>query len=414
MRMRLRSQGVGAVLPGPLARLRKEGPYEALKQMTAAISSHMDCDAAVEQARDVASWVLAVLDDSIVTNPAHTPASRAQALRKASVSLLAGRVPVLRTNARFAASPALRAEVEALGERWENVEPMLAEIVPLLQKIKSEGPDAERVDRAPELTVLIWVALLEFDEATKGDLTSAAKAISTLATKRYLEGILAIFSIRALDDYLSEHAKTKVVWKNLGKWAPVLGGLAEAKSAEDAQAILDAAAAPLGSYREFTQGGWKGFISGWAGIGGGADWMLRGDDKRAAAVGPMLPIGVEIGHPLGDGPSSFQLLISVIDVGALAIARFDDDAVNADEGMDGEGKIDSDSSLSSVFAPGVFLGVRPSDWPFVISAGAEFLPRSIVKFDCDDGEATCESTRAVPTVRFMLSVAFDLTAFRLF
>jgi hypothetical protein len=405
---------VGAVLPLPLAALRRDGPYVALKKVTEAVAPHDDCNKPVEQARDVASWILAILD-TLNDSKGNTPTRKevARDVHLASMSLLAGRVPKL--SAQIPAA-ALTKAVEALGDRWKEVEPLITELIMLIRQIEQGERDPLVVDRAAELTVLVTVALLDFDEVTKSDLSAAARAISALATKRYLEGVLAIFSIQTLDDYLSKHDKTKKVWTRFAHWAPVLGALADAKSAEDAHAVLEAAAAPLGSYREFTQGGWKGFISGWAGIGGGSDLMFEAgnQESNAGVVGPMLPIGFEVGRSLDGGPTSIQVLISLIDVGALAVARFDADADSGTEGPDGKLRVAPEPSFSSVFAPGAFIGVRPGKLPFVIGGGAELLPKAVVKFDCDEGQTTCEDTTAVPTIRFMAFIAFDLTAFRIF
>jgi hypothetical protein len=82
--------------------------------------------------------------------------------------------------------------------------------------------------------------------------------------------------------------------------------------------------------------------------------------------------------------------------------------------MDGELRLAPEVGFTSVFAPGAFLGVRPGRLPFVFGGGVELLPKTVVKFDCDEGVTTCEDTNAVPTVRYMGFVAFDLTVFRIF
>jgi hypothetical protein len=404
---------VGAVLPGPIRALRQKGPYAALKKLKQSVAPHPDCAKSVQQTRDAASWVLAVLESLEGKKASIVSVAQIETeVHTASMSLLSGRVPVLA--AEIAGANDLENAVEALGDRWKQVEPLITELVVLVRQIDAGERDPAVIDRAAELTVLITVRLLDFDDATKADLAAAAQAIAAFATKRYLDGALAVFSIAKLDAYLGKNDTTKKVWNNLGHWASVLGALADAKSAEDAQAVLDAAAAPLGSYREFTQGGWKGFISGWAGVGGGRDVIFEENGRsNATAVGPMFPVGFEFGHPVY-GSTSIQVLLSVIDIGTVAIARFDDDADGGTEGDDGDLRESPDVGFASIFAPGVFVGVRPGRLPFVIGGGAEFLPKTVVKFDCDTGVTTCEETTAVPTVRFMAFLSFDVTAFRIF
>lgn len=87
------------------------------------------------------------------------------------------------------------------------------------------------------------------------------------------------------------------MWGGLLRFAGLLGSLAEAKTDEEAGPVLQAATAPLGSYREFRQGGWVGFLSGYAGMAFAGE---RGDGVECGSVfAPLLPVGLELGHKLG-------------------------------------------------------------------------------------------------------------------
>jgi hypothetical protein len=257
----------------------------------------------------------------------------------------------------------------------------------------------------------IVAILISADEEARADLLLLGDAIAKFATARYWPGLLSLLSMETLDELFKKYDDTKAVWAQVLKWGGVLGNLAAAKSAEDAQKILEGVAAPLGSYRAYRDGSWHGFISGYAGITAGTDKPTDGGE-RANSIAPFLPVGFEVGHSLGSN-LTFHALVSVIDLGAPAMARFDNHDVDASMGMDDEIKAGVESDFASVFAPGAFVSVGLFDSPVVIGGGVELLPHSVRRFACDSA-SPCSNTVDVTTVRGMIFLAVDLTAFPIF
>lgn len=144
---------------------------------------------------------------------------------------------------------------------------------------------------------------------------------------------MRIAEVDAIARWVETSAPLAKMWDGLLRFAGLLGSLAEAKTDEEAGAVLQAATATLGSYREFRQGGWVGFLSGYAGMAFAGE---RGDGVEYGSVfAPLLPVGLELGHKLGRN-NSLNLLLSVLDVGAVAATRFGGDQ---QENMAQEGTI---------------------------------------------------------------------------
>jgi hypothetical protein len=411
---------VAPVMPGAYSALRSSGPLKALSYLAQVPIPQDSCKAFISDVRDTAAQVLQMLT-AINCPPASGPPSSGGTGSNAApqnclapldladaVDLSVKSVLVTKASGLGGAAAAA-----SLADRWAQIRPLLSELASLIRDLRAGDHSPETVQRAADLTMTIIADAVDVDDNTRADMQTLANSIAALATKQYLKGALGLFSVKAIGDFFSKNKTTKDVWAQVSKWASLLGELAAAKTSADAQAILEAAAAPLGSYREFTKPGLKGFISGWAGVNGGVDFV-SGEGNRASAFGLFLPVGFELGGPVAGGPSSLHLLVSIIDIGALATARFDSNAKSSNMGADGDYKLDPKQSFTAVFAPGAFLSVGIKDWPFVVGFGGELLPANIERFSCPMGVAVCETTVNVPTFRLMAVLAMDLTAFRVF
>jgi len=394
-----------SILPQPYRDLRDKGPLAALKDLRSATTSRPQCTEVVGQINTVADQVLQLLAEADPQGDAVIPVKTSTGVKSLVVGAAALAV------AANLSDPEIQSRVAKVKARLEGVEPMVGELATTLRQLYAGDHSNDVVDRAANLSMQIVAKLMDVDDQTRSDLLFLGQSIADFATHRYSEGMWSLQQVTAIDDFMSKHKTTEKVWNAIGKWGGLLAALAEAKTAEEAQGILEAAAVPLGSYKEFRTGGWKGFISGYGGVAGGGEYVFGTSGASAGTVGPFLAVGFEIGHPLCTS-SSFNALISVIDVGALATAQIGADA-KGDTGMNNDVRQAPGQSFSSVFAPGLFVGFGLGKTPLVLGLGAELLPQSVQRFACTSG-GSCSDTVSAPTLRGMVYLAADLTAFRVF
>lgn len=117
----------------------------------------------------------------------------------------------------------------------------------------------------------------------------------------------------------------------------------------------------------------------------------REDDVPGWYGGMHVPVGMELGWPVGRGMSLGPFL-QVFDLGAIATRRFD-----ADDQRD----LENEAKLSKVFSPGVYLvlgGVFAA--PISVGAGFSYAP-----------DARFEGSRGLDAVRRSVFVAVDVPLF---
>lgn len=256
-------------------------------------------------------------------------------------------------------------------------------------------------------TLAAAVTALASDLATdaREQVAGALRVAAALWTRRYYQAAVEVTVLPNVAAFLER--KLGRHGKDLVRYLPLLGQLAEAKTAEDAKAVLETATAPLDSYRAFHEES-AGFVGGLAGL---AAFIGARDGERAPALSAMLPIGLEIGGPIRGGACSYRVMFSLLDLGTELSARIDDQG--ADElGSDGEEDAAPPRSLRNAVALGVFFGGSLGTTPLLVTVGAQFLPAGRTVFDCP-ADTLCTNTRPTASVRFSLGLSVDLPSFRL-
>lgn len=309
--------------------------------------------------------------------------------------------------------PALRATLRQLaggaGFSDEEQTRLTAAMPAVLRLIELVGTAvrAGQVDRkvaARAATLLANVLTAAMPDPKQAPLSEALLGIADLASSRYATGLHHLLT--AAEAALPSGGSA--VLKALVDYGLLLASLAEAQTDQEVQSILESAAAPIGSWRDYRRGGVAGFLGGLAGLSGGVE---IGVGDTVAAGAPFLPIGFELGGKAFEH-SSWNLLFSVVDLGALAATRLDaKDAGGL--GMTGTVREAPDVGFAAVFAPGVFAGIGLGESPFVLGIGAQYLPASRAVFSCPDA-SPCADTRSDPVVRAMAFLAIDLPVFPLF
>lgn len=300
------------------------------------------------------------------------------------------------------ALPLPAAEKAALETQLGKAADPLTRGLEVVLEVASGGQNSlEQLARG--LDALAELVSLVSSQGSAAETAALLRAVGAFTGGRYRQALLHLQAIGALDAWMAKH-QLKHFWKAVGKLGPLVAGLADAKSDQEARQVLDAAAEPLGSYRVFREEGWAFFISGYAGLSFGGEDGTHVD--QSAVFAPLLPVGLEMGWQLGGSSYTINGLVSIIDVGALAAVRFSD---NGNDGLAGDGELKRSASkdFTGVVAPGLFLSLGLGDSPFLIGVGAQYLPANRAVFDCPP-DVQCASTRAEPVVRGMLFLAVDM------
>jgi len=243
-------------------------------------------------------------------------------------------------------------------------------------------------------------------------LLRAAAAVTSQDYQMALREILRIPLWQHLVD--DEHVAPEIreLVRGILRFGTLIAAVAAAETTEDVQAALEAASAPLGSYRAYRAPGGAGFISGVVGIEGGAEFILGG--QPGASLGVALPIGIEIGGPVPDPLSrtSLNFMLIIFDLGALANARLD--GTLNDSGTNGTARADPEVTFLTVLSPGLGLWFGIDDSPFVLGVAAEYLPAGRRVFQCPPGGAACTTSDAADAIRVQALLAIDVPVLQLF
>lgn len=202
---------------------------------------------------------------------------------------------------------------------------------------------------------------------------------------------------------ITEHSQHKTITR-LGKNLLFAGALASAKTDEDAVAILDQYASPVGSWRLKRDKSVVSFGAMLGFAGGGEVLSASGYQDQSGYYGGLLvPVGLDFSWP---GFSFFNLykcpgcsngvFFSMLDVGPL---------VSTTSANDGNFlKVDANAQVgtSQLFSPGVYYRVGLGKTPFVAGAGISYT-RGLREATAPDG-----TIQSLDSTRYLLFVAVDV------
>lgn len=166
------------------------------------------------------------------------------------------------------------------------------------------------------------------------------------------------------------------VLEKLPKWfqryLPFVTEVAAAETSEDVERALEAAAAPVGSYRaKRVEGRSTVSLNAFVGVQGGVEYV-RGVAWSADSIqgGVFAPVGVEMAYGVCEG-LSLGVFLSLLDLGTLVNFRGEvSDAGNTN--------VESEPAytFAQVFAPGGYLTLGMSEsWPLTFGLGASLVPQ---------------------------------------
>lgn len=292
---------------------------------------------------------------------------------------------------------------------------LLMNLLASMERLRTGRGDASReAARAlhENLYAVLIVAIPE-GAAWREDAGRMFEAYRDFAARKYVAGVAKLVSLRWVQDALTgmPDGAAKTVLTNITRHIALAAALAEAERPEDVQAALEAAAAPLRSYRVFRRRPFAMFVSGWLGAFSGYETPIEDANRQSGAfIAPSLLVGVELGGRITENHGwSWNVMVSVFDLGAPASVRLGGVSPGR-SGESGEARQTPELTFESVFAPGVHVGVGIADTPLVLAAGVQLAPAARQYFVCPTASrgAACEGTETVSTLRFDVGLAMDL------
>lgn len=191
---------------------------------------------------------------------------------------------------------------------------------------------------------------------------------------------------------------------------PLVAEVGSAQSSEDVAATLEAAVDPLGSYRAkyqrdtITLGAMLGFAAGWEGL-------PRQDvtGSTSGTFGVFAPVGFHLAWPYEAEGAKYHggFFVSVLDLGALASYRIDNELKPTNETKTAEAATEPNVSFEQVFSPGVYGVLGFCGSPFVFGGGISAAPalRDVTFVDSVGGATTTSESAAL---RYQFFVAVDV------
>lgn len=180
-----------------------------------------------------------------------------------------------------------------------------------------------------------------------------------------------------------------------------------AESSDEARAVIDAFAAPVGSWRLKRADRFVTSLGALAGVSSGVEWLNGGavtGSDAGLVYGLSAPVGLDLSFGLGDW--TLGAFVSLVDIGGLITVRHTAATTVEVEGgssRDAEADALPEFDVRQLLAPGVLARVGLGASPFVLGAGAVLAPyaRDVVI----DG-ATSEDD--VTAVRLLVVLGVDV------
>lgn len=309
--------------------------------------------------------------------------------------------------------------VGGVADRLRKHRSVLIEMVVLLDRLRSPARyDADFIADFLDTSLRLAAAVAGETDNTGADADEFRDAIDSLrglievanalSRRDYVQAVLRLLNNKALQAAISsslpENARKTLA--EFRRHQALIAAIASAEKPEDVQAALEAAASPVGSYREYRRRAWPGFLAGIIGIGGGIE-ALTGRADDGGYVSMFLPVGIETGIPIGK-TSSFNIMLSLVDLGALTGIRPDG---SSDDGADGDVKKTPENDFTTVFAPGLVFSLGLWDSPLTISFGGQYSPAGREYFACTS--SACETTESSQAWRAFAFLGVDMPVYPL-
>lgn len=222
---------------------------------------------------------------------------------------------------------------------------------------------------------------------------SAADLYIDIRTTNYSSAILNASSV--VDTILlayheNDSAKVNKFKTDLLKYGTFAATVTTAQNSDDVEAAIEAIALPVGSYSVKRESHWNIALNAYAGGYMGYEKIigLKNGNMKFNSFGITAPVGISfsIGKQKCWGPFpgslkkfdgnwSYSIFVSLIDVGALAAFRFNNDSIPINNTPDSASVSQSPSiQLKNIISPGIFLSLGIPKLPISINLGVQLGP----------------------------------------
>jgi hypothetical protein len=291
-----------------------------------------------------------------------------------------------------------------LVKKIAKTDPVVNSTRALLKEIKTRSTDTAKIDSLVRET------------------TSLLNSVDSLAKANAQHDTVVIRMIDSGQkaETADSLQKSRDVLKNLVRYGTFMSTVATAKNSDDVEKAIEAAALPSGSSRIKRETPFNVSLNAYCGLFAGYE-RIKGVDQpwifcKINSYGVTAPIGVSIstgGHsfafawPNNEGHWSYSAFISLIDIGAVAAFRFqNNDSINQVPTI----------KLQDIFSPGLFFSVGFPKCPLSLNLGAQVGPnlRNVYVEDKNNPGQYINSYQNNVYWRFSASLVVDIPIFNFY
>ncbi|NGP89505.1 hypothetical protein [Fodinibius halophilus] len=209
---------------------------------------------------------------------------------------------------------------------------------------------------------------------------------------------------KKLETYFEDHIYLdKRMGAKILKYGLFIANVAQAENSDQVQAAIKAVVLPAGSSVIKRRSQFNVSINAYLGGFLGRE-MLTSKEKfklHPNSFGMFAPIGISGSFSFSEkNKSSFSLFLSIIDLGAVASIRTQDDVEELPE-----------FTLENIIAPGAYAAYNIRNVPLTVMAGAQLGPQ-LRKFETDETETTTLTESSV--WRWQIAITVDIPLFNLY
>lgn len=203
-------------------------------------------------------------------------------------------------------------------------------------------------------------------------------------------------------------ARRGTIPANLRPYVPLIVDLAGARSPDEVKSALDAAAAPVGSWRVKRRATTVS-VTGLVGGAAGYEVPISEKDRPGSWTGGLfVTLGVDVSVPVGTW--TLGLYGSVLDVGQLVSAPISPEP-HDEQGESTEADAGGEFKAVQIFSPGAYVRVGVGNSPFSFGAGAAIAPKLRLYRDYEDDTEVGDAQLTMVRVQAFFAVDVTLLPF---
>jgi hypothetical protein len=146
------------------------------------------------------------------------------------------------------------------------------------------------------------------------------------------------------------------------RYGSFMAALTQAQNSDEVERAIEAAALPSGSSRIKRETEFSVSLNSYVGLYGGYESINKIENSTSFSYGVAAPVGVAISW--GCNRRSYSLFLSLIDLGALASFRFDNDSISQVPSI----------QLEDIISPGAFFSYGIPKSPISLNIGGQVSP----------------------------------------